>query len=108
MAGHFDRRALVGRWLHAHEEDSETERVFRPASWALPPSRGRSGFELGADGSLRRFGPGPTDRPEQTAGTWRLVGGRLEFEDEGPGGGRRALEIVSLTPDRLVVRRGTL
>jgi hypothetical protein len=51
--------------MHAHEEDKESELVYRPASYSLPPSRGRSALDLLADGTYVESSPGPTDRPEQ-------------------------------------------
>jgi hypothetical protein len=47
-----DPARLHKRWLHSYEEDTETEAVYRPESYAFPPSRGpRPGFELRPDGS---------------------------------------------------------
>ena len=89
--------------MHAHEEDTESERVFRPASYSLPPSRGRSALDLRADGTYLESSPGPTDRPEQTAGMWELEGDRLTLR--APNGSTRVLRIASAEPNRLVVRR---
>ena len=91
--------------MHAHEEDSETEIVYRPAGWALPPSRGRSGFDLHADGSLVRIRPGAADRPEESRGRWRLEGDRLVLEEAAGTGATQKLVIVSATRNRLVLRR---
>ena len=89
---------LHGHWVHSHEEDSPTEAVYRPASHPFPPARGRDGFELEADGSLVEHGIGPTDRSTKTAGKWALDAGVLTM-------GGRARKIVSLAPDRLVLRK---
>ncbi len=67
--------------MHAHEEDKESELVYRPASYSLPPSRGRSALNLVADGTYVESSPGPTDRPEQAAGTWVLEDDRLTLRD---------------------------
>jgi hypothetical protein len=100
----IDRSAVQREWVHSHEEDSGGEQVFRPASYAFPPSRGRSGLDLRSDGSYGESGPGPTDRPEETgAGTWELDGDVLKLRTAD--GGTRTLKIVSAQPDRLVVRR---
>jgi hypothetical protein len=100
----IDPAALKRRCVHSHEEDTEGEQVFRPASYAFPPSRGRSAFELRADGSFAESTPGPADRPEETeGGTWKLEDDRLELC--APDGSTRRLKIETAEPDRLVVRR---
>jgi hypothetical protein len=96
-----ERDALLGRWVHAHEEDAGNEQVFRRASHPFPPSRGRSGFELLPDGGLVERGPGPTDAPVEARGTWELRGGDLVLRGEA---GLRSLRILAAEPDRLVVR----
>jgi hypothetical protein len=107
MPRKIEPRVLARCWVHAHEEDSETEIVYRPAGWALPPSRGRSGFDLHADGRLVSIHPGPTDRPEEAPGRWRLEKGRLVLEETPAGGATRSFRIVSATRNRLVLRRVT-
>lgn len=89
--------------MHAHEEDTESELVYRPASYSLPPSRGRSALDLRADGTYVESSPGPTDRPEQAAGTWVLEDDRLTLRPAD--GHTRMLRIASAEPDRLVVKR---
>ena len=99
----IDTAALHRKWIHSHEEDTGDEQVFRPASYGFPPSRGRSGLDLHPDGSYGETAPGPTDRPEESDGTWELKGDVLELR--GPDGSTRTLEVVSAEPDRLVVRK---
>jgi hypothetical protein len=97
------REVLVRRWMHSHEEDSDVQQVYRPAGWAFPPSRGRGGFELCRDGTLLHIAPGAADRPQESAGRWRLDGDRLVLEAPGVGEGPRTLHVVSASEDRLVV-----
>jgi hypothetical protein len=100
----IDPATLNRHWVHSHEEDTEDEQVFRPASYAFPPSRGRSGLDLHPDGSYGESVPGPTDRPEETeGGTWELDGDTLELR--APDGSMHVLKIASATPDRLVVKK---
>jgi hypothetical protein len=98
------RERLVGRWVHAHEEDTETRRVFRPADHPLPPSRGREAWELRADGTAALRMPGPTDEPRESGGTWALEGDELRISAGGEGPDR-VLTVLEAEPDRLVVRR---
>jgi hypothetical protein len=89
---------LLGHWVHSHEEDSGDERVYRPADYDFPPARGRRGFELKPGGELVLYGPGATDRPEATTARWSVSGsGRVRL-------GGEEFSIVSVSPDRLVLR----
>ena len=66
-------------WLHAPEESSDDELVFRPEGYPLAPARGRMVLELAEDGSIAAQAPGPVDRPEPT----ELEGWASEGKDEG-------------------------
>ena len=93
-----DESALEGHWVHSHEEDTDAEMVFRPASQEFPRSRGRESLELRPDGSYVRRAPGPVDVPAETTGRWRLAGDRLELADD-------VWELGTVAPDRLTVRK---
>jgi hypothetical protein len=97
-----DREALVGRWVHAHEEDSEGRTTFRPATTPLPPSRGRRILELHDDGGLVEVEPGAADVPEAVPGEWELQGQWLLLRH--PAQGTRRMRIVKAEPERLVLR----
>jgi hypothetical protein len=103
--GTVTRDALCGRWTHSHEEDTSDRRVYRPPSHPFPPSRGRASFELKADGTMIEHAIGPTDRSARRDGTWELrPDGRLVLRPDGSAP-EQVLDVVSVTPDRLVVRR---
>ena len=97
------REAVVGKWVHAHEEDGEGEMVFRPASHPLPPSRGRTSIELRPDGSYVECSPGPVDVPEEWTGRWSLEGKRLVLEADGDRPGH-AWEIAAAGDERLTLK----
>ena len=97
MAG-FESTDLQGKWVHSHEEDTDTEMVFRPATHEFPRSRGRMSLDLRADGSYIETSPGPVDVPEESIGTWALEGDRLVLEGQ-------AWEVTGVEPDRLTVRK---
>lgn len=106
MKKYIDRKALHQHWVHSHEEDTATETVFRPASFAFPRSRGRSAMALKPDGGLVETGPGPTDRPRESPGQWALEdNGTLSIYEKGKKKPKRTVKIVSLDKDRLVVRK---
>jgi len=96
---------LQNRWLHSHEEDSNGQTVFRPASFAFPPSRGRAGFELKPDQSLIDIGVAPADGPQVSHGHWKLAGDQLQFFKPADHAPTQTLQIISADKDRLVVLR---
>jgi hypothetical protein len=97
-------KALHRRWIHSHEEDTDSERVFRPDTYEFPPSRGRMSVELRPDGTYVESAPGPVDVPEQSEGQWALEGDRLVLGAAGDRPGH-AWEIVAAEDDRLTVRK---
>jgi hypothetical protein len=100
----YGKDALVGDWTHSHEEDSGEEMVFRPASHAFPPSRGRLSLRLRADDTYVESSPGPVDAPQESQGRWALEGDRLVLEGEGERPGH-AWRIAAVEADRLAVRK---
>jgi hypothetical protein len=97
---------LQKRWLHSHEEDTPTEMVYRPADYAFPPARGRSGFDLKPDGQLIEVGIAPTDGSREVGGTWHLQEGENPILTLMPAtSGPRTLQIASVSKDRLTVRK---
>ena len=91
--------------MHAHEEDTEDEMVFRPADAELPPSRGRVGFELREDGTFAEAGLGAADVPEEATGSWTIEGDTIRLSEGATQGVPREMEVVSAESDRLVVKR---
>lgn len=96
---------VSGRWVHAHEEDTEEEMVFRPAGADLPPSRGRRAIELRADGTYAEGGLGAADVPQEVTGTWGLVDDTITLSDGATQGVPREMEVVAADAERLVVRK---
>ena len=100
------REALLRRWVHAHEEDSDYGMVFRPAEHELPPSRGRRAFELRPDGTFAESGLGPTDVPQEASGTWELEDDERIVLGEGAAQGvPRVMKIASCDENRLVIEK---
>src|SRR5262245_59292500 len=101
-----DPHMLAQSWLHSHEEDTPESAVYRPATFAFPLSRGRSGFELKPDGTLIETGPAPDDRRSKKKGTWRLEGtpeAHLVLQPHA--GAERTLNILSVDAHRLIVEK---
>jgi len=105
MGESVDKEALAQHWVHSHEEDSDTEMVFRPASYDFPRSRGRTSFDLSPDGKLIEGGIGPTDRSEKSAGTWQLEAGKLAFYHGSGDKAAKVMQIASASRNRLVVKK---
>ncbi len=99
---------LLQRWMHSHEEDTASEQIFRPGDYDFPPSRGRTGFELKADGTLWKISPGPTDRLQAQRGTWKLAQGNvLILSLDLPPGGKQSMTIVAVNKDKLILKKPT-
>lgn len=94
---------MSGRWVHAHEEDTEGEMVFRPAGTDLPPSRGRMAFELRADGTFEETGLDATDVPEEATGSWALEGDTITLSRGATQGVPRQMEVVTADQGKLVI-----
>jgi hypothetical protein len=100
----YRAEAVVGHWVHSHEEDTDDEMVYRPAGYPFPPARGRTSFDLRPDGSYVERSPGPVDAPVESQGSWTLEGDRLFLGagDDRPG---RGWEVTGAEGDRLTLRK---
>jgi hypothetical protein len=105
MSGGIKRKLLHRQWFHSHEEDTGNLMVFRPSSYRFPPSRGRKGYTFQPDGIYIESGPGPTDVPVSSKGTWRLKAHGVLALISPAGVQELLLRIISLEPDRLVVQK---
>jgi hypothetical protein len=101
-----DEKDLYQHWVHSHEEDTATEKVFRPARYSFPRSRGRASFELKPDGTLIERRIGPTDRGQEVHGVWKLQGeDQLAFYQRSETQPYRAQQIISVDKDRMIIAR---
>ncbi len=106
MIDKIDPKVIAQRWVHSYEEDTDQTMVFRPVSFPLPPARGRKSFELSADGNALLSPIGPDDRPGQGTGHWRLdEANRLTLRPAGASVPNSVLEVLSVEPDKLVVKK---
>jgi hypothetical protein len=97
------REALVGSWRHSHEEDRGGEAVYRRADFPFPPSRGRAGYELEADGTGTYVGIAARDGSARQPCQWRLGADGRELAMTLSSGVERSFRVVSIEPDRLVL-----
>jgi hypothetical protein len=99
--------ALVEKtWLHSHEESRGDTLVFRPNTYDFPPSRGRIGFKMDADGTFHQFDIAPTDGLEEHPGHWEMRGEKImtvTFPDKKSTD--FTAEIISMTPEMLKVKK---
>src|ERR1043165_1070538 len=92
----IEPQLLEKRWVHSHEEDSDTEMVFRPDTYNFPRSRGRAAFELKPDHSLVESGIAPTDGPQISEGKWELSrDGKLSLYPKSSNKPSREMAIVA-------------
>jgi hypothetical protein len=100
-------QGVFRHWIHSREEDADGLEVFRPEGFAFPPSFGRDGFEMQADGTFIQDDIGPADGVVQVPGRWQLIAPRrvaVSFDDaEGRPG--YAFEIVTVDDAVLKTRR---
>jgi hypothetical protein len=99
-------KCLIGSWLHSHEEDTPQASVYRPADHPFPPSRGRTGYEFRADGTLTYYGIAAADGSEEFSGRWTAKDSntvRITVDNERikP----MVLDVLSCEEDRFTVRR---
>jgi hypothetical protein len=99
------RDGLTGRWLHSFEEDHGDVLVYRPSEHDFPRARGRDGIEFSPDGAFVEWAIGRGDAPEAVPGRWRTADSGGAVEVTGSRGGEQVLEILTLAPDRLELRR---
>lgn len=99
-------KSLEGTWLVSREENSGDTLVFRPNTYAFPPSRGRTGFALKSYGRFEQFDIAPTDGLAGRPGTWTADGDtRLRIHLADGKDPDYTLEIVSLQKQVLKLRR---
>ncbi|WP_303310453.1 hypothetical protein [Hymenobacter sp. BT730] len=104
--GNPELQLLERTWLHAHEEDQGNIHVYRPNTYAFPPSRGRTGFAFEHNGLFTQFDIAPTDGLEGHKGQWQAVKeNTLHISLDDHTQPDYTLEIVSLEPELLKVRR---
>ena len=98
---------LQGTWLQSFEENQGDTLVYRPNTYAFPPSRrGRTGFAIGPNGRFTQFDIAPTDGLQGQPGTWTLLtGNRLRIELGGNTGALYDLQVLKLEGGRLSLRR---
>jgi hypothetical protein len=96
---------ITGRWMHSFEEDHDDVLVYRPPDHDFPRARGRDGIEFASDGSFVQWAVGRGDARQAIPGRWRTTDadGLLAVSTERDGD--QVLEVVSVAPDRLEVRR---
>ena len=97
---------ILGRWIHSHEEDAEGVTVYRPADYAFPPSRGRTGFEFREGGELVYGGIARGDGTALSSGHWTLTEpNRISIEVDNERAAPFVLDVVDCSKEALKVKR---
>lgn len=98
-------KSLVGAWVHFHEKDVSGELTYTSAKVQLPPSRGRSGFELKTDGTARLTSPGATDAGAASPARWNLDGSDLEIVPVDSARQALRFHVLLVTKEKLLLKR---
>jgi hypothetical protein len=97
---------LEGTWLQSQEENRGDTLVYRPNTYAFPPARGRTGFEVKPYGRFTQYDIAPTDGLAGREGTWTADGlDRIRIHLEDGQEPDYTLELLSLHNQVLKVRR---
>jgi hypothetical protein len=96
---------LPQKWVHSKEEDTDTEMVYRPSTYSLPPVRGgRVSLDIKPDETFIATGEaGADDRQTQKKGNWKIDDNTLELSDSGTD--KKKLKILSLGDEKLVIEK---
>lgn len=70
-------KQLEGTWLSSREENRGDTLVYRPNTYAFPPSRGRTGFAIQPFGRFEQFDIAPTVGLAGRPGNWAIDRGTL-------------------------------
>lgn len=96
---------IYQHWKHAHEQDETGARIFRPATFAFPPSRGREAFEIQKDGTFIRYAIGANDVPVKMMGKWKMKKRNLmQVTLDDPSVKPYTIEILELKNDLLKIK----
>ena len=103
MSPGIDERLLLGTWIHAHEEDTPGQAVFRGPTFPCRRARGRKGYQFLPGGKVIRMQSGAVDRAVSAEGTSASEPtGRVIVKL--PGQPDKQLDVISVDADRLVVK----
>ncbi len=102
MPADLNPSQVLGSWFHSHEEDEPGRKIYRSAGFPFPPSRGRTGFTIEANGDVVINQPGMDDRTTTNPGTWSLDGNILTITSTTWSG---SFEVVKTIEDSYVLRQ---
>ena len=110
----MDTAILHKNWVHSHEEDTDSEIVYRPETYNLPPLRGgRDAIEFKADKSFTQRGDmiqehsnlGPDDRYNYSQGKWDIDQNNVLSLMPGKNSPAAKLKILSVDNNKLVIKK---
>jgi hypothetical protein len=98
---------LYGKlWVHSHEEDTDSVKVYRPSTFNFPPSRGRDKFEIREDRTFVIHSVGRSDRLNEIAAHWKKSDkSTIRVEPDNSEIAPFNLQFVSCDEDRLTIKK---
>lgn len=73
----FDTAVLYQTWMRSNEEGKDNLIVYRPSSYAFPPSRGREKLVIRKNGTLSNHVVAPACGFQEKKGDWKIVQGNM-------------------------------
>ena len=84
--------AIFQKWLYSYEEDSNSLKTYRPASFDYPLGFGRPGMKFTNNGCFVLYEFGPNDQPVQIHGLWTPIS-KKRIKISFPGGEKESFMI---------------
>lgn len=96
---------LYKKWIHSYEEDSAGYKVYRPASYNFPPSRGRRGLEILPENGFILYEIAPADGHQKVKGSWASpTANSLQVKLSGKRAEDFIMQILEYSEDKLVLK----
>ncbi len=99
-------KQIFRKWGHSFEEDARDVKVYRPADYDFPRTRGRDGIEFRPDGTFIEWMAGPADAQQAVPQHWQVEpSGRVRVVFGDNARASQILDIVQVDDNILRIRQ---